>query len=73
MYGLDGEEMAHADFKAEELVMTLPEFADPFHYVEGAYENAVAEQQACKQNLATIIEAYKKPPVTEGEIKCCVS
>ncbi|XP_062398421.1 RLA class II histocompatibility antigen, DP alpha-1 chain-like [Sardina pilchardus] len=66
MYGLDGEELAHADWKAQKYVMTLPEFADPFVYQEGTYEAAVANQQVCKSNLAVAIQAYKNPPVAEA-------
>ena len=69
MYGLDGEEMAHADFFKRKYVMTLPEFADQFKYVEGTYEQAVAGQQICKQNLQVAIESYKSPAVAEGESK----
>ena len=69
MFGLDGEEIAHADFFKGKYVMTLPEFADPYQYVEGTYESAVAGQQICKQNLQTIIQAYKSPAVAEGESK----
>ncbi|PWS22793.1 hypothetical protein DKP78_16525, partial [Enterococcus faecium] len=65
MYGLDGEEMAHADWNAEMMVMTLPVFAAPAQYEEGAYAFAVANQQICKQNLATIVKAYNNPAVTE--------
>lgn len=68
MYGLDGEEKAHADWKAEKFVMTLPEFADPYKYVEGTYASAVANQQICKQNLAVDIKAYKNPAVAQGEL-----
>ena len=69
MAGLDGEEAGHADFTKGKFVMTLPEFADQFKYVEGTYEQAVAGQQICKQNLQTIIQAYKSPAVAEGESK----
>ncbi|XP_076127205.1 H-2 class II histocompatibility antigen, I-E alpha chain-like [Alosa pseudoharengus] len=65
MYGLDGEELAHADWKAEKYVTTLPAFADPIAYAEGTYEQAVATQQVCKANLATFIQAYKHPAVAE--------
>ncbi|XP_063051539.1 H-2 class II histocompatibility antigen, A-U alpha chain-like [Engraulis encrasicolus] len=61
MYVLDGEEMAHADWEAKQYVMTMPEFADPYQYEEGAYENAVAQMQACKSNLDIAIRAYKNP------------
>ncbi|XP_076125762.1 RLA class II histocompatibility antigen, DP alpha-1 chain-like [Alosa pseudoharengus] len=66
MYGLDGEEVAHAEWEAQKYVMTLPDFADPFEYVEGTYEQAVANQQVCRQNLATIIQASKHPAVAEA-------
>ncbi|KAL2092148.1 hypothetical protein ACEWY4_011946 [Coilia grayii] len=66
MNGLDGEEMAHADFMSGKYVMTLPEFADPFVYPEGTYEAAVAGQQVCKQNLAVAIQAYRHPAVAEA-------
>ena len=69
MYGVDGEELGHADFTKGKVVMTLPEFADPYKYVEGTYENAVGHQQICKQNLQTSIQAYKSPAVAEGESK----
>ncbi|KAG5281493.1 hypothetical protein AALO_G00072870 [Alosa alosa] len=65
MYGLDGEEVAHADWEAQKYVMTLPAFADPYAYEEGTYEQAVANQQICRQNLAIIIQAYKHPAVAE--------
>ncbi|XP_062398237.1 H-2 class II histocompatibility antigen, A-R alpha chain-like isoform X2 [Sardina pilchardus] len=66
MYGLDGEEKAHADWKAGKYVMTLPEFADPFEYVEGTYEAALANQQVCKTNLETVTKAYKNPAVAQA-------
>ncbi|KAL2092147.1 hypothetical protein ACEWY4_011945 [Coilia grayii] len=66
MYGLDGEEKAHADWKAEKYVMTLPKFADPFQYEEGTYQGAVANQQVCKANLKVATEAYKNPAVAEA-------
>ncbi|XP_036416761.1 H-2 class II histocompatibility antigen, A-Q alpha chain-like, partial [Colossoma macropomum] len=61
IYGLDGEEMWHADFSQGKGVMTLPQFADPFSYVEGAYESAVANVEVCKQNLAVCVKAYRYP------------
>lgn len=67
MYGLDGEEMAHADFKNEKYVMTLPKFADPFVYQEAVYDQAVETQKVCQKNLEITMNAYKYPPVTEGE------
>ncbi|KAL7827138.1 hypothetical protein SRHO_G00328560 [Serrasalmus rhombeus] len=61
MYGLDGEEKWHADFIQEKGVMTLPDFADPFSYVEGTYENAVTNTETCKQNLAAVVKSTKSP------------
>uniref|UniRef100_A0A3B4GHD7 HLA class II histocompatibility antigen, DR alpha chain-like n=1 Tax=Pundamilia nyererei TaxID=303518 RepID=A0A3B4GHD7_9CICH len=43
MYGLDGEELAYADFNKKEMIYPLPRFIDPISYVEGTYEQAVAE------------------------------
>lgn len=68
MFELDGEEEAHADWKAGKLVITLPEFADQFRYAEGTYETLLNNQQVCKRNLATAIKAYKNPAVTEGKL-----
>ncbi|KAL6456326.1 hypothetical protein MHYP_G00348690 [Metynnis hypsauchen] len=61
MYGLDGEEVWHADFSQEKGVETLPQFADPFTYEEGAYESAVANVEICKQNLDVCVKAYRYP------------
>ncbi|KAL2092128.1 hypothetical protein ACEWY4_011926 [Coilia grayii] len=66
MYGLDGEEMGHADFKAEKFVMTLPEFAVPFQYEGAIYQLAVGQQRACKSNLKAAIKAHKNPAVAEA-------
>uniref|UniRef100_A0A667Z5Q2 Ig-like domain-containing protein n=1 Tax=Myripristis murdjan TaxID=586833 RepID=A0A667Z5Q2_9TELE len=51
MYGLDGEERWYADFKNHRGVIALPKFADPIGY-PGHYEQAVAQQEICKQSLA---------------------
>uniref|UniRef100_A0A3B4D5C1 Ig-like domain-containing protein n=1 Tax=Pygocentrus nattereri TaxID=42514 RepID=A0A3B4D5C1_PYGNA len=61
IYGLDGEEMWHADFTQGKEVMTMPDFADPSYYEEGAYEGAVANAETCKQNLALFVKATKSP------------
>ncbi|KAL7884010.1 hypothetical protein AOLI_G00067800 [Acnodon oligacanthus] len=63
MYGLDGEEMWHADFSQGKGVMTLPEFADPFAYVEAAYDTAVADRETCKRNLDICVKAYNNPAI----------
>lgn len=67
MYGLDGEEMAYADFNKQEMIYPQPPFIDPFTYREGTYENAVANQQICRQNLKVDMQAYKNPPLQRGE------
>ena len=69
MAGLDGEEAGHADFTKGKVVMTLPEFADPYKYVKGRFVFAVLEQQNCKHNLEVYINAYKSPAEAEGESK----
>ncbi|XP_036416773.1 H-2 class II histocompatibility antigen, A-R alpha chain-like [Colossoma macropomum] len=61
IFGLDGEEMWHADFSQGKGVMTLPQFADPFSYVEGTYEAAVTNMGFCKQNLEVCAKGYKYP------------
>uniref|UniRef100_A0A8B9L9N2 Ig-like domain-containing protein n=1 Tax=Astyanax mexicanus TaxID=7994 RepID=A0A8B9L9N2_ASTMX len=61
IYGLDGEEMWHADFRLEKGVMTLPQFADPFSYAEGEYERAAADAETCKSNLANSKKANNYP------------
>ncbi|MGD1490673.1 class II MHC alpha chain Ig domain-containing protein, partial [Vibrio harveyi] len=60
MYGMDGEELWHADFIKGVGVVTLPDFADPISY-PGFYEAGLSEMQVCKANLAVAIEAYKNP------------
>lgn len=67
MFGLDEEEISHADFDKGEYVMTLPKFADQLKMVEGAYQQAVTNLQICKENLKTAIESYKNPAVPTGE------
>lgn len=66
MYGLDGEEIWYADFDRKRGVYALPPFADPFQFTEGVYEQAVANQQICKDNLGKIRRAMKNPPLTSG-------
>uniref|UniRef100_A0A673JVC9 RLA class II histocompatibility antigen, DP alpha-1 chain-like n=1 Tax=Sinocyclocheilus rhinocerous TaxID=307959 RepID=A0A673JVC9_9TELE len=59
--GSDGEEIWHADFIQQMGVNTLPDFADALRF-PGFYESSIAAQEACKQNLAVCIKAYKSPP-----------
>uniref|UniRef100_A0A8B9L7F8 Ig-like domain-containing protein n=1 Tax=Astyanax mexicanus TaxID=7994 RepID=A0A8B9L7F8_ASTMX len=61
IYGLDGEEKWHADFNLQEGVMTLPQFADPASYGEGAYEGALSQVENCKSNLGIIKKVYNNP------------
>uniref|UniRef100_A0A3B4GDN6 HLA class II histocompatibility antigen, DR alpha chain-like n=1 Tax=Pundamilia nyererei TaxID=303518 RepID=A0A3B4GDN6_9CICH len=62
MYGLDGEELAYADFNKKEMIYPLPRFIDPISYVEGTYEQAVGDQQVCKTNLQTARKVMKDYP-----------
>uniref|UniRef100_A0A3Q1F6D0 MHC class II alpha chain N-terminal domain-containing protein n=1 Tax=Acanthochromis polyacanthus TaxID=80966 RepID=A0A3Q1F6D0_9TELE len=66
MYALDREVVWYADFKKGEGVRPQPDFIDPIDY-PGAYQQAVANQQICKQNLNTIREAEKDLPLENGE------
>ncbi|XP_030646826.1 H-2 class II histocompatibility antigen, A-Q alpha chain-like [Chanos chanos] len=61
IYGLDGEEMAHADYSKKEYVMTLPDFADQFRYEDGIFDTAVTNQQVCKQNIDIWVKSYNNP------------
>nr|XP_023010936.2 H-2 class II histocompatibility antigen, A-U alpha chain [Maylandia zebra] len=61
MYGLDGEEKAYADFNKQEMIYPLPPFVDPMT-VPGAYEQAVANQQSCQQNLKIVRVGMKDFP-----------
>uniref|UniRef100_A0A3Q2WAL2 HLA class II histocompatibility antigen, DR alpha chain-like n=1 Tax=Haplochromis burtoni TaxID=8153 RepID=A0A3Q2WAL2_HAPBU len=62
MYGLDGEEVAYADFNKQEMIYPQPPFIDPFTYQEGTYETAVANLQVCQQNLKTVRVGMKDFP-----------
>ncbi|XP_005464763.1 H-2 class II histocompatibility antigen, A-U alpha chain [Oreochromis niloticus] len=62
MYGLDGEEVRYADFKKQEDINSLPPFADLIT-CPGCYEQAVANQQVCKQNLQTLRKMMKDYPL----------
>ncbi|XP_063051573.1 H-2 class II histocompatibility antigen, A-U alpha chain-like [Engraulis encrasicolus] len=66
MFMLDGEEKAHADWKAGKYVVTVPEFAPPLTFVGDPYQTAEAQQRICKRNLGTFIEAYKNPVVAQA-------
>lgn len=66
MYGLDGEEVAYADFNKQEMIYPQPPFIVPITY-PGGYEQAGADQQICRQNLKVDMQAYKNPPLQRGE------
>ncbi|XP_067086966.1 HLA class II histocompatibility antigen, DP alpha 1 chain-like [Osmerus mordax] len=63
MYGLDGEVMEYADFTKQEAVNALPPFADPVSF-PGLYEDAQANREICRANLAADIHNYKNPTIT---------
>ncbi|XP_023119582.2 RLA class II histocompatibility antigen, DP alpha-1 chain-like [Amphiprion ocellaris] len=64
LYTLDREEVWYADFISQKGVMPQPDFIDPIS-IPGAYEEAVAEQQVCRQNLKTCRIAMKDLPVEQ--------
>ncbi|KAL6456297.1 hypothetical protein MHYP_G00348400 [Metynnis hypsauchen] len=61
MYGLDGEELSHADFNQKKIIMTLPQFGDPFTFEEGAFEQSISDLEACKQNLGVFVKTFNYP------------
>lgn len=61
MYGMDEEELWHADFNQKKGVETLPDFGDPITFPEN-YEASEAEMAICKSNLASLTKAFKSPP-----------
>ncbi|XP_062397846.1 H-2 class II histocompatibility antigen, A-Q alpha chain-like [Sardina pilchardus] len=66
VYGLDGEEIGHADWTAEKTVMTRPAFGDKFEYQPDTYEGAVEALQLCKKDLAKNIQVHEHPAVAEA-------
>ncbi|XP_062373510.1 H-2 class II histocompatibility antigen, A-U alpha chain-like isoform X2 [Sardina pilchardus] len=66
IFDMNGEEIGHADFKARNFVMTLPEFAELFTYGKDMYEVAVNSWQTCKYNLALSIKNNKNPAVAKA-------
>nr|AYN72159.1 MHC class II antigen alpha chain [Oreochromis niloticus] len=63
MIGLDGEEIAYADFNKQKLVYPQPPFIDPVIFEEGTYDTAVADQQICKHNLQNSRKGLKDFPL----------
>ncbi|XP_062301218.1 H-2 class II histocompatibility antigen, A-U alpha chain-like [Scomber scombrus] len=63
MYTLEGEELWYADYNKGKGVDSLPPFIDHIGYSEGTYDNAVAGQRTCKQNLKKRREALKEIPL----------
>ncbi|XP_069375014.1 HLA class II histocompatibility antigen, DP alpha 1 chain-like isoform X2 [Paralichthys olivaceus] len=58
-YNLDGEEKWFADFIKREGVEPQPPFVDHVSYVDGTYQTAEANQQACKTSLDNARRAMK--------------
>nr|AYN72147.1 MHC class II antigen alpha chain [Oreochromis niloticus] len=63
MYGLDGEEIGYADFNKQKFIYPQPPFVNPISYGEGAYGNAVAQLQICKQNLKVDQHDFRDIPL----------
>nr|AYN72129.1 MHC class II antigen alpha chain [Oreochromis niloticus] len=62
MYGLDGEEVAYADFNKQKYMYPQPPFVDPFTFQEGVYDTAVAGQQVCRENIKRFGKGMKDYP-----------
>uniref|UniRef100_A0A3Q2X700 Rano class II histocompatibility antigen, B alpha chain-like n=1 Tax=Haplochromis burtoni TaxID=8153 RepID=A0A3Q2X700_HAPBU len=58
---LDDEAVWYADFNKQTGVNALPAFVDPISF-PGFYEEAVADQQICRQNLMVTRKAMKNFP-----------
>lgn len=65
---LDDEVVWYADFYKQKGVDSLPAFADHPSF-EGKYEEAVANQQVCRQNLKMARTAMKDFPKQHGKHK----
>ncbi|XP_026016340.1 HLA class II histocompatibility antigen, DR alpha chain-like [Astatotilapia calliptera] len=63
MLGLDGEEVAYADFNKQEMIYPQPPFVDRITYREGVYEGAVADQQICRENMKLFGKGMKDFPL----------
>nr|AYN72142.1 MHC class II antigen alpha chain [Oreochromis niloticus] len=64
VYGLDGEEVAYADFNKQKEIYPQPPFVDPMDY-PGGYEQAVGQLQICRDNLQTGRKGMKDFPPEE--------
>uniref|UniRef100_A0A3P8R7U6 Ig-like domain-containing protein n=1 Tax=Astatotilapia calliptera TaxID=8154 RepID=A0A3P8R7U6_ASTCA len=62
MYGLDGEELAYADFNKQEMIYPQPPFVDPMT-VPGGYESSVAFQHTCRENMKLFGKGMKDFPL----------
>nr|WOV89917.1 MHC class II antigen [Megalobrama terminalis] len=60
LYGMDEEEVWHADFIKGVGEDTHPDFSDHLGW-DGFYQAAVGQIEVCKSNLAIAIKAYKNP------------
>nr|AYN72139.1 MHC class II antigen alpha chain [Oreochromis niloticus] len=61
MYGLDGEELAYADFNKQKEIYPQPPFIDPMN-CPGCYDTAVADQQTCRENMKRCGKGMKDYP-----------
>ncbi|MBN3291494.1 HA2K protein, partial [Polypterus senegalus] len=69
---VDGEEMFYTDFINNKMVITLPNFADPFDVVPGWVQTAQANKQICLSNLDVAIKAEQNPPEYEARPRVAV-
>lgn len=67
MYGLDGEEKWYADFEKGHGVEIQVPFGGRFIFVEGTYEQALVNQEVCKQNLAVFQRSLKNRTMHFGK------
>nr|AYN72157.1 MHC class II antigen alpha chain [Oreochromis niloticus] len=62
VYGLDGEEVAYADFNKQKEIYPQPPFVDPMDY-PGGYEQAVGQLQICRTTLQNCRKGMKDFPL----------
>ncbi|XP_061087527.1 H-2 class II histocompatibility antigen, A-U alpha chain-like [Conger conger] len=58
---LDGDEIYHVDFKNQNVIISLPDFADEFTY-PGKYEWAKVDHATCLRNLDVAVKSENNPP-----------
>ncbi|XP_053359937.1 H-2 class II histocompatibility antigen, A-U alpha chain-like [Clarias gariepinus] len=59
MMEVEQEEVYHADFVKQQIVMMLPPFGDSAGVQEGTYEQSLGQQDTCKNNLGVVKKVYK--------------